>query len=37
LLINASRSIIYAGQDLDFAEKAGHEAEKLAKTMAIYV
>lgn len=29
LLINASRSILYASRDADFAEKANHEAEAL--------
>lgn len=34
LLINASRSIIYASKDEDFAEKAAAEAKKLATEMA---
>ena len=33
LLVNASRSIIYASDGTDFAEKAGEEAEKLQKQM----
>jgi orotidine-5'-phosphate decarboxylase len=33
LLINASRSIIYAGNGTDFAEKAGAEAKKMADEM----
>lgn len=33
LLINASRSIIYAGNDADFAEKAAAEAQKMAVEM----
>ncbi len=34
LLVNASRSILYAGNDKDFAEKAGAEARRLAEEMA---
>jgi orotidine-5'-phosphate decarboxylase len=34
LLINASRSIIYASDGLDFAEKAAHEASIIANNMA---
>jgi orotidine-5'-phosphate decarboxylase len=34
LLINASRSILYAAQGIDFAEKARAEAEKMQKEMA---
>lgn len=34
LLINASRSIIYAGNGVDFAEKAAEEAKKMAHEMA---
>jgi orotidine-5'-phosphate decarboxylase len=34
LLVNSSRGIIYASNGLDFAEKAGHEAEKLQLEMA---
>ena len=34
LLVNSSRGIIYAGNDLDFAEKARIEAEKLHQEMA---
>ncbi len=33
LLINASRSIIYAGSGKDFAEKARNEAKSMQKTM----
>jgi orotidine-5'-phosphate decarboxylase len=33
LLINASRSIIYAGNDADFAEKAAAEAQNMAVEM----
>ncbi|EOZ99746.1 Orotidine 5'-phosphate decarboxylase [Indibacter alkaliphilus LW1] len=35
LLVNSSRGIIYAGKDMDFGKKAGEEAEKLQKEMAI--
>jgi orotidine-5'-phosphate decarboxylase len=35
LLINSSRGIIYAGNDVDFAEKAKIEAQKLQHEMAI--
>lgn len=35
LLVNSSRGIIYAGNDMDFGKKAGEEAEKLQKEMAI--
>jgi orotidine-5'-phosphate decarboxylase len=34
LLVNASRSILYASNGLDFAEKAREEAEKMQKEMA---
>lgn len=34
LLINASRSILYASSGLDFAEKARNEAEVMAKQMS---
>lgn len=34
LLINASRQIIYASKDIDFAEKAHEEAQKLSLEMA---
>ena len=34
LLVNSSRGIIYAGNDLDFAEKSRIEAEKLQQEMA---
>ncbi len=33
LLINSSRGIIYASSDLDFAERAGHESEKIQLEM----
>lgn len=33
LLVNASRSIIYASRDVDFAQKAGVEAQKLQQEM----
>ena len=35
LLVNSSRGIIYAGNDVDFAVKAGNEAQKLQQEMAI--
>ena len=35
LLVNSSRAIIYAGNDLDFAEKAKIEAQKLQQEMAV--
>jgi orotidine-5'-phosphate decarboxylase len=35
LLVNSSRGIIYAGNDVDFSEKAKVEAHKLQKEMAI--
>jgi orotidine-5'-phosphate decarboxylase len=37
LLVNASRSIIYAGTDTDFAEKAKKEAQLLQGEMEIYL
>jgi orotidine-5'-phosphate decarboxylase len=37
LLVNASRSIIYAGNGLDFAEKAKAEALLLQNEMEIYL
>jgi orotidine-5'-phosphate decarboxylase len=37
LLVNASRSIIYAGNDTDFAEKAKKEAQLLQGEMEIYL
>jgi len=37
LLVNASRSIIYAGNGLDFAQKAKEEAQALQKEMAVYL
>lgn len=35
LLVNASRSIIFASKELDFAEKAGAEAEAIQKEMEV--
>lgn len=35
LLVNSSRGIIYKSSGLDFAEKAGEEAEKLQKEMQL--
>ena len=35
LLINSSRAIIYASNELDFAEKAANEAKKIAEEMKI--
>jgi len=37
LLINASRSIIFAGSDKDFAQKASAAAEEMAKEMAAFL
>ncbi|MFO8066736.1 MAG: orotidine-5'-phosphate decarboxylase [Bacteroidales bacterium] len=37
LLINASRSIIYAGNNLDFADKARNAAEIMQKEMQVYL
>jgi orotidine-5'-phosphate decarboxylase len=37
LLVNSSRGIIYAGNDLDFAEKSRIEAEKLQQEMASFL
>jgi orotidine-5'-phosphate decarboxylase len=37
LLVNASRSIIYAGNGRDFAEKAKTEAQSLQKEMDVYL
>ncbi|MBL7825752.1 MAG: orotidine-5'-phosphate decarboxylase [Saprospiraceae bacterium] len=37
LLINASRSILYAGKNSDFAEKSAEEARRLQQQMAIYL
>jgi orotidine-5'-phosphate decarboxylase len=34
MLINASRSIVYASNEVDFAQKAAHEAKKIANQMA---
>jgi orotidine-5'-phosphate decarboxylase len=36
LLVNASRAIIFASANEDFAEKAGLEAEKYQKEMSLY-
>ncbi|MCK0130112.1 orotidine-5'-phosphate decarboxylase [Flavobacteriaceae bacterium F08102] len=36
LLINSSRSIIYASTEKDFAEKSRHEAQKLKQQMQAY-
>ena len=35
LLVNSSRGIIYAGNDVDFAQKAKLEAKKLQQQMAV--
>lgn len=35
LLVNSSRGIIYAGNDIDFAQKAKVEAKKLQQEMAV--
>jgi len=37
LLINASRSIIYAGNGVDFAKKAQEEAKSMQQEMAVYL
>lgn len=37
LLINSSRSIIYASNQIDFAEKAKEEACKIQQEMAVYI
>jgi orotidine-5'-phosphate decarboxylase len=37
LLINSSRSILYASSGTDFAEKAAHEALALQQTMSAYI
>ena len=37
ILINVSRQIIYAGNELDFAERAREEAIKLQNEMALYL
>jgi orotidine-5'-phosphate decarboxylase len=37
LLINASRSIIYAGNGTDFAQKAQEEAKNIQQQMAVYL
>lgn len=37
LLVNSSRAIIYASNNLDFAKIAGEEAKKVQKEMAIYL
>jgi orotidine-5'-phosphate decarboxylase len=36
LLVNSSRTIIYAGQEQDFAEKAAAEAKRIAEQMRKY-
>ena len=35
LLVNSSRGIIYAGNDVDFASKSKIEAQKLQQEMAV--
>ena len=35
LLVNSSRGILYASNGIDFAEKAGIEANKLQEEMAV--
>ena len=37
LLVNSSRGVIYAGDGLDFAEKAAEQARLLQEDMAFYV
>jgi orotidine-5'-phosphate decarboxylase len=37
LLVNSSRGIIYASQGVDFAEKAGEEAKKIANAMKLFL
>ncbi|TAF74126.1 MAG: orotidine-5'-phosphate decarboxylase [Bacteroidetes bacterium] len=37
LLVNSSRAIIYASNNVDFAKIAGEEAKKVQKEMAIYL
>jgi orotidine-5'-phosphate decarboxylase len=37
LLINASRSILYASSGIDFQAAAAAEAEKMRQTMALYL
>ena len=37
LLINASRSIIYAGNNIDYGKRAADEAEKLQKEMCLFL
>lgn len=37
LLVNSSRGIIYASQEMDFAERAAQEAQKLQQQMAEYL
>ena len=37
LLINASRSILYASSGSDFAEKAAVEARKMQEEMAVWI
>jgi len=36
ILLNASRSILYASADTDFADAAAQEARKLQQSMSIY-
>jgi orotidine-5'-phosphate decarboxylase len=37
LLVNASRAIIYASADKDFAIQAAREARKIQQEMALYL
>ena len=37
LLVNSSRGIIYASKEVDFAVRAGEEAEKLQRQMAAFL
>ena len=37
LLVNSSRGIIYAGNDIDFAEKAKIQAQKLQQEMSVFL
>ena len=37
ILINVSRGVIYAGSDMDFAEKAGEAAKEYQQQMAAYL
>jgi orotidine-5'-phosphate decarboxylase len=36
ILLNASRSVLYASEGIDFAEAAAQEAYKLQQSMSIY-